>query len=628
MCGVIGYYGNNVKGFLKSPRTELLVHRGPDYHNSIVGENYFIGHTRLSIQDLSNNGNQPMKSSNGKYILSFNGEIYNHQELRKKYLNDIHFKSSGDTATLLEGLIKYGEDFILKLNGIFSFTFLNIKTSEFLIVRDHFGVKPLYYHINENEIYFASELKSIISYKKDQITINYNAIKNYINFLWSPGEQTPLFEYKKLLPGHYLKGNIKNLNNVSKIRYFYLKFNGKYLNINDEKNIINKLNNILLKSVKRQMLSDVPIGFFLSGGLDSSLLVAMARKLYPNKKIKCYTIKTESTDGFTNDLLYAKKVAKYLNVDLKVIDAKSDILKDFDKVIYHLDEPQSDPAAINLYNICKAASADGIKVLIGGTAGDDIFSGYRRHKAIKLQNLIDKIPLLIRKIIKIVFGKIKVYNSLTRRIKKILSTINLKKDERIHGLYSWIDKERLKKLFINENDYDCFNYFKKLEKLINNEPSELNKMLFVDLNTFLVDHNLNYTDKLSMASGVEVRVPYLDVELVEFSTKIPPKLKLKGGETKYILKKVAENYLPNEVIYRSKTGFGAPVRDWILNDEMSSLIDEYLSKEKIDKRKIFNYSKVKELINLNKSQKEDLAYPIWSLLAIESWLKQFYDIKT
>jgi len=628
MCGVIGYYGNNVKGFLKSPRTELLVHRGPDYHNSIVGENYFIGHTRLSIQDLSDNGNQPMKSNNGSYILSFNGEIYNHLELRNEYLKDIDFKSSGDTETLLEGLIKYGEDFILKLNGIFSFTFLNTKTNEFLIVRDHFGVKPLYYHMNENEIFFASELKSIISYKKNQITINSNAIKNYINFLWCPGEQTPLLEFRKLLPGHYLKGNLEKLNDISNRRYYKLQFNGKYLNINDEINIVNKLDNFLLQSVARQMISDVPIGFFLSGGLDSSLLVAMARKIYPKKKINCYTIKTESTDGFTDDLFFAKKVAKHLNVDLKVIDAKSDILKDFDKVIYHLDEPQSDPAAINVYNICKAARADGIKVLIGGTAGDDIFSGYRRHKSIKLHDLIDKIPVLFREIIKIVFSKIKVYNSLIRRIKKIVSNINLKKDERLRGLYSWIDKERLKKLFINENDYDCFLYFKELEKLIKNEPSELNKMLFLDLNTFLVDHNLNYTDKLSMASGVEVRVPYLDIELVEFSTKIPPKLKLKGSETKYILKKVAEKYLPKEVIYRPKTGFGAPVREWIKNDEMRTLIDDYLSKETIEKRKIFNYRKVKELINLNKSQKEDLAYPIWSLLAIESWLKQFYDIKT
>lgn len=625
MCGIIGYYGNNVKDFLRSPRIELLTHRGPDNQSSLIGQNYFIGHTRLSIQDLSDNANQPMKSSDNLYILSFNGEIYNHISLRNKYLNEIDFKSSGDTETLLYGLIKYGEKFILKLNGIFSFSFLNLSTGDFLIVRDHFGVKPLYYRINEDEIYFSSELKSILSHNKQKAKINTNAIKNYINFLWSPGDQTPFKEYKKLLPGHLIKGNLKKIKTLSITRYYSIPFSGNYFNNKTEDKLVRMLESKLLKAIERQMLSDVPIGFFLSGGLDSSLLVAMARKINPKKKINCYTINSESLDGFTNDLLYARKVAKYLNVDLKIVNAKSDILKDFDKVIYYLDEPQSDPAAINVYNICKAARDDGIKVLISGTGGDDVFSGYRRHRAIRIHQFIDMLPLPLLKIIKKISIHINVSNSLSRRIKKLIYNIELKRNERILGLYSWIDKDILKKLFINDNDYDCFIYFKELEKLIKEEPSELNKMLFWDLNTFLVDHNLNYTDKLGMASGVEVRVPYLDIDLVEFSTKIPPSLKLKGNTTKYLLKRVAEKYLPNEVIYRPKTGFGAPVRKWIKND-MNSFINDYLSQESIEKRKIFNYDKIKELIDLNASKKEDLAYPIWSLLAIESWLRQFHDI--
>ncbi len=625
MCGIIGYYGNNVKAFLKSPRTELLTHRGPDNQSSLIGQNYFIGHTRLSIQDLSDNANQPMKSSDNLYILSFNGEIYNHISLRNKYLNEIDFKSSGDTETLLYGLIKYGEKFILKLNGIFSFSFLNLSTGDFLIVRDHFGVKPLYYRINEDEIYFSSELKSILSHNKQKAKINTNAIKNYINFLWSPGDQTPFKEYKKLLPGHLIKGNLKKIKTLSITRYYSIPFNGNYFNDKTEDKLVSMLESKLLKAIERQMLSDVPIGFFLSGGLDSSLLVAMARKINPKKKINCYTINSESLDGFTNDLFYARKVAKYLNVNLKIVNAKSDILKDFDKVIYYLDEPQSDPAAINVYNICKAARDDGIKVLISGTAGDDVFSGYRRHRAIRIHQFIDMLPSPFLKLIKKISIHINVSNSLSRRIKKLIYNIDLKRNERILGLYSWIDKDILKKLFINDNDYDCFIYFKELEKLIKEEPSELNKMLFWDLNTFLVDHNLNYTDKLSMASGVEVRVPYLDIDLVEFSTKIPPSLKLKGNITKYLLKRVAEKYLPNEVIFRPKTGFGAPVRKWIKND-MNSFINDYLSQESIEKRKIFNYDKIKELVDLNESKKEDLAYPIWSLLAIESWLRQFHDI--
>ena len=396
------------------------------------------------------------------------------------------------------------------------------------------------------------------------------------------------------------------------------------MSIKSEGELIVKLESHLLKAVERQMLSDVPLGFFLSGGLDSSILVAMARKLNPEKEINCYTIRVESTDGFTDDLFYAKKVAEYLNVNLTIVDAKIDVLKSFDKVIYHLDEPQADPAPINVYNICKAARKDGIKVLIGGTAGDDILSGYRRHQALNLESTIEKIPRFLRKSIKNVSLKFNGKSSFIRRLKKLSANIEKSKEERMMGYFSWIDNTVLRNLFLEPNDYNCFSYFESLNKLIPNENSDLNKMLFWEINTFLTDHNLNYTDKLSMAVGVEVRVPFLDTELVEFSTKIPPHFKLKGNETKYLLKKVAEKYLPREIIYRPKTGFGAPVREWILND-MDNLINDYLSKETIEKRGVFNYEKISNLIEENKKGKIDASYSIWSLLAVESWMRQFYD---
>tara|TARA_B110000003_G_scaffold247904_1_gene259251 strand:+ start:7521 stop:9401 length:1881 start_codon:yes stop_codon:yes gene_type:complete len=626
MCGIIGYYGINSKEFSKSGRLKLLKHRGPDNYDSIVGENYFLGHTRLSIQDITESANQPMFSLDKTCVLIFNGEIYNHKELREKYLSDIDFISSGDTETLLYGLKKYGVDFINRLNGIFAFSYLNINSGDFIISKDHFGVKPLYYHTNSKEVYFSSELKAIYSFKKGNVTINHDAIKNYINFLWSPGEDTPFNEFKKLLPGHYLKGNINDIKSIKTIKFYSIPFDGKYLSKDSEIDLINKLENHLLKAVDRQMLSDVPLGFFLSGGLDSSILVAMARKLHPEREINCYTIKTESMGGFTDDLFYAKKVAEYLNVNLKIIDAKSNILEDFDKVIYHLDEPQSDPAPMNVYNICKQARKDGIKVLIGGTAGDDLFSGYRRHQALKYEHLIEKIPVLFRKLVKSIFKKFDSKKSFVRRANKLMANTEKTKENRLMGYFSWIDQDILNDLFLEPNNYDCFTYFKGLNKSIKDEPSDLNRMLFWEINTFLSDHNLNYTDKLSMATGVEVRVPFLDTELVEFSTKIPPKFKLNGKETKYILKKVAEKYLPKEVIYRPKTGFGAPVREWILSD-MDKLIKDYLSDESIKKRGIFNYMKVLKLIEDNRKGIIDASYPIWSLMAIESWMRQFFDKK-
>ena len=624
MCGIIGYYGKDAVKFSQTPRLDFISHRGPDNQDYIKGENYFLGHTRLSIQDITVLANQPMFSNDKSFVLIFNGEIYNHKELRKKFLSKVKFKSTGDTETLLEGLIKYGTDFINKLNGIFAFSFFNKATGDIIISKDHFGVKPLYFHLNDREVYFSSELKAISSYMRGKTSIDKAALKNYINFLWSPGEKTPFNEFKKLLPGTYLKGNIKNIKNFQTHRYYTVPFNGQYLSNESEDELIVKLENHLLKAVERQMLSDVPLGFFLSGGLDSSILVAMARKLNPEKEINCYTIRVDSTDGFTDDLSYAKKVAEYLNVNLTIVDAKTDILKSFDKVIYHLDEPQADPAPINVYNICKAARKDGIKVLIGGTAGDDILSGYRRHQALSFESNIEKIPRFLRKLIKNISLKFNGKGSFIRRLKKLSANIENSKEERMMGYFSWIDQTILRNLFLEPNDYNCFSYFESLNKLIPNENSDLNRMLFWEINTFLTDHNLNYTDKLSMAVGVEVRVPFLDIELVEFSTNIPPHYKLKNNETKYLLKKVAEKYLPKEVIYRPKTGFGAPVRDWILND-MDDLINDFLSKETINKRGIFNFDKVANLIEDNKKGVIDASYSIWSLLAIESWMRQFYD---
>ncbi len=624
MCGIIGYYGDYVSKFMEKPRLDLIKHRGPDNHDYVQGKRYFLGHTRLSIQDTSQLANQPMISDDKSFVLIFNGEIYNHRELRKELLSTVNFKSSGDTETLLYGLIKYGVDFIDKLNGIFAFSFLNTVTGDIIISKDHFGVKPLYYHLNDKEIYFSSELKAICSFDRVKPSIDKSALKNYINFLWSPGEKTPFNEFKKLLPGTYLKGNIHKIKDLEMHRYYSVPFNGQYLLNETENDLIVKLENHLLKAVKRQMLSDVPIGFFLSGGLDSSILVAMARKLNPKKKINCYTISLDSTDGFTNDLSYARKVAEYLKVSLNVVDARTDILKNFDKVIYHLDEPQADPAPINVYNICRAARKDGIKVLIGGTAGDDIFSGYRRHQALNFASTIERTPKFIRKSIKNISLKLNGKSSFIRRFKKLSVNIEKSKEDRMMGYFSWIDHTRLRDLFLEPNDYNCYSYFENLNKFILHEKSDLNKMLFWEINTFLTDHNLNYTDKLSMALGVEVRVPFLDKDLVEFSTNIPPNFKLKGNETKYLLKKVAEKYLPKEVIYRSKTGFGAPVREWILND-MDDLINDYLGKETITNRGIFNFEKISELIKDNKSGKIDASYSIWSLLAIESWMRQFYD---
>ena len=630
MCGIIGALG--VHSYLSSDTAlNHISHRGPDSSGVFIKDNLFLGHTRLSIQDLSENGNQPMYSDDKRYVIIFNGEIYNHLEIRRELLTHRDFNSSGDTETVLYAFIEYGVAIFEKLNGIFSFAIFDNQTNEIIIARDHFGVKPLYYYNKDDLFLFGSEIKSFLPFNID-LNISPEAMFNYVSFLWSPGDKTP-FEYvKKLLPGTFLKFNIDKHFNVKPLQFFRL-INPKQKSIKTEAQLIDELESHLLKAVERQMLSDVPIGFFLSGGLDSSLLVAMARRLNPELDMKCFTIdqgdNNASDDGFADDLYYAKKVAGYLNVELNIVNANFDIIQMFDKMIWHLDEPQADAAPLNVLNIANLARSQDIKVLIGGTAGDDLFSGYRRHQALNIEKYIKIVPSFI---VSLVQGTVKLLPShlpVFRRLKKLVSNLQQTPIKRQLSYFLWLPENTVHSLFSSDwkeyiKNYDPFEYFYKVVNDLDRHASDLERMLFWELKTFLVDHNLNYTDKLGMAVGVEARVPFLDLDLVKFSQSIPTSMKMRGKETKYILKKVGERYLPHDVIYRPKTGFGAPVRKWIKYD-LQPMIDERLSIDRIKSRGIFNPEAVWNLIDQNKSGKIDASYSIWALLAIESWCMQFVD---
>lgn len=628
MCGILGSVGSEI--LFTETDLNVLAHRGPDSSSSYSDETVFLGHTRLAIQDLSAAGNQPMFSSDNRYVMVFNGEIYNHWDIRKELESRYNFRSTSDSETLLYGFIEYGEQILNKLNGIFAFCIYDKDRKEIFIARDQLGVKPLYYHSDNSKFLFSSELKAFNNLGLGD-DIDIQALSNYITFLWSPGEATPFKNVKKLLPGHFLKFPTDGLSVLEPMKYYQIPFTGVYSK-NSEEELIDELEVKLLLAVKRQMLSDVPVGFFLSGGLDSSLIVAMARKLFPQANFPCFTIDTgelAKSEGFSDDLFYAKKVAEHLKVELNIVTAEVDIVKDFDKMVWHLDEPQADAAPLNVLNICTVARNKGIKVLLGGTAGDDLFSGYRRHQALNIEDVFSRVPVSLRSLVSKIATNLPGNFPTIRRIKKLTKNLSKNHIERMAGYFEWLSYGTVYNLFSEKSrrkleNYDPSSFLKNLNKDIPNEKDYLNQMLYWELKTFLVDHNLNYTDKLSMAVGLEVRVPFLDLELVEFATTIPPVLKMKGSETKYILKKVAERYLPNEVIYRPKTGFGAPVRKWITED-LNAMIADYLSVEQLNKRGIFDAQAVTNLICKNKSGKIDASYSIWALLAIESWMRQFID---
>ena len=630
MCGITGIIGPNCKELITF-MTNAISHRGPDDFGYYHVSNLSLGHRRLSIQDLSSNGHQPMVTQDNRYCIIFNGEIYNHWDIRKTLESNYTFKSISDTETLLYGFVEYGVELFNKLNGIFAMAIYDNVTEDLIIVRDHFGVKPLYYYHDAGSFIFSSELKSINTVPFIDRSLDPKGLLNYVRFLWSPGERTPFKKIKKLLPAHYLKLNLNDFQNFEMIKYYTIPFNGNYLK-KSEAEWIDALETQLFEAVKRQMLSDVPIGFFLSGGLDSSAIVAMAKRALPNQKLKCFTIDsgTASTEDFSDDLYFAKKVAHHLEVELIIVDGRINVLEDFNKMVYHLDEPQADVAPLHVLHIAQKAREYGCKVLLGGTGGDDVFSGYRRHQAIRFESIIQRMPFRVITSIKLIFKKFRSTHHIVRRIKKLLLEIEKNPIDRLTGYFCWISNKSAKKLLAQRfqdeiRDYDPQNILIDTLNYIPNEKDTLNKMLYLELKYFLADHNLNYTDKLSMAVGVEVRVPFLDKELVEFSTSIPPLLKLKGMTTKYLLKKVMERYLPNDVIYRSKVGFGAPIRSWIQAD-LKSTLEKDFSTENIVNENIFNSENVAQLFTDNSSNKFDASYTILSLMSIRSWISQFTKI--
>lgn len=623
MCGITGYIGNS--NFDKKKILKSIEHRGPDNLDSIDYKNVFLGHSRLSIIDLSNNANQPMISDDNNYIVVYNGEIYNHLSLRDILpKNKYNFKTTSDTETLLYLYIEFGDKIFEKLNGIFAFAILNKLTNEIILCRDPFGVKPLYYYYNDNNFIFSSEIKTFTQFDFFNNELNIPIFSNYISFLWNPGNETPFKFVNKVPPGSFINISLNNIKDYKTTQFYSFNNFSESINL-DEKAAISLLEDKLFDSVKRQLMSDVPVAFFLSGGIDSAAMVIMAKKIIKTR-IRCYTIRqnNEYNDGFTDDLIYARKIAKILDLDLVEVDSVIDNDELFDKMIYYLDEPQADLAPIHVYNICKKAKIDGYKVLIGGTAGDDLFSGYRRHQLIYFHKYFKFLP------IHIFFKNTNLLNiPILRRFSKFSNSYNKNIDQFIYNLFTWLPKKKVLSLFNFKYrniifNHDIFSYFKKINIYKNYSP--LNKLLAIEQQTFLVNHNLNYTDKLSMATGVEVRVPFLDLELIEFANNLNCDLKIKNGTTKYILKKMLEKYLPNDIIYRNKTGFGTPLRTTIFND-FKIKIENLQADIKNYNEEIFDVNEIDNLILEIKQNQTDGAYSLLSLISINTWLDLFYRKK-
>ncbi len=617
---MVGIIGKNHEAIVRA--TNELIHRGPDGFGIYQDMYVSLGHRRLSIIELSEFGQQPMFSANQRYVIVFNGEIYNYKELGEELVNmfGIRLSTNSDTEVLLKMYEHFGEKMLPRLNGIFSFAIWDKLRKELFIAVDSFSVKPLYYLLMHDKLVFGSEIRAIQELDSEANFIDKNQIPNYLRYLWSPSDRTLYKNVKKLKPGYFLR--VKDDLSFEYIQWFKLPIFTSKQNL-DKKKTIDLVYEKLNKAVSRQMISDVPIGAMLSGGLDSSAIVACAAKVQP--KISCLTIEATNTKntGLLEDLKYAQLVAKHLNVPLSVVQISPKCFSDnLIRVISIMDEPVADPALINILMMSEVARKQGIKVLLSGIGGDEVFGGYRRHLAIKHNQLLNIAPKFSLSIFRKLTAVINNDDDFNRRIQRLVDS-SRGASSSILDYITWTQHDKIYALLSSNLKYilDNNHLICPITKFINELPvnaSPLEKIMAVDQRFFLTNHNLTYSDKMSMSQGVEIRVPFLDQDLIRLAHSLPDNQKIRLSHGKWALKKAMEFSLPRNLIYRKKVGFGLPLKEWLV-DDLSELVNHYLSDFNLKKFDVFDTVAVRELIKHNLKGKDN-SYLIFSILCIQIWL--------
>jgi asparagine synthase (glutamine-hydrolysing) len=583
MCGIAGFLGNFAPD-LADALQQRLAHRGPDgsgtWHQPAAG--VALVHRRLSIIDLSEAAAQPMNAVNGRYQLAFNGEIYNYKSLQADLnLRGYHYNPNSDTAVLAPLYDLLGPKMLERLEGMYAFALWdadkNDGRGELFLARDHAGIKPLYYTVTAQGLVFASELKALLAVPGLDTAPDPAALADYLTLLWSPGARTPLQGIKKLPPGHCLiaRRGPGGQVGVSLHRWYQPPLpqleNG--MPLYHPHRTPEQLLHLLDGVVAEQCTADVPLGAFLSGGVDSSAVVAsMVATGHRPSHTYCvgFDGRGMAAEGFSDDLAYARQVAAHLGVPLTPIMADpARILARLPGLAGLLDEPTADPAPLFVEDIARQARADGLKVLMSGTGGDDIFSGYRRHQSVRLRDYAGKHGPALSRLLKTLAPLLKKHGRLAPLARRA---------EALAELLSLDDEKFLRAAFRTNSHAAAWQLLKPewrqglakgWRNALDDAQAEsagqdiLNRMLYMELAGFLPDHNLNYGDKAGMAHGVEIRVPLTDRRLMAFMADVPPSHKLHNLSPKWLFKQALKPRLPTGVLWRKKAGFGAPVRAWL-----------------------------------------------------------------
>ena len=604
MCGIAGVVNPKIEEKEKviSDMVSAIVHRGPDENGFFIDNHVALGMRRLSIIDLSS-GKQPISSADGKLLIFFNGEIYNYKELRGELVQkNFIFKTHSDTEVVLHMFEAHGENMLKKLRGMFTFCIYNTETKKVFIARDFFGIKPLYYlEQNKQIVAFSSEAKSLLSYPGFKVEVNDEAVMNYLSFQYNPLPETFFKKIYKLAPGHFLEINL-NSGETRIEKYWSFVFNQNE-NL-DEDNTSEKIKETIRDSVEHHMIADVPVGAFLSGGIDSSIIATTMQSIRKDKKIKTFTVGFDTlTEG--NE---SKQTSDFLDTDhVEITVGPNEYFKSLEDIAYHFDEPVADPSAVGLYFLAREAQKH-VKVVLSGEGADELFGGYNIYLAPIAKAKMSWFPLSILELfLKIpfeFFGK------------NYLKRVSLKLSDWYIGNASIFKSDEIKKIWKGKKEKT-----KSLDFLYKNisNLSESTQMQYIDINTWLVGDILAKADKMTMAHSLELRVPFLDIEVAKLAISLPDNFKWRNGTTKYLLREAFRKIIPESTRNRKKLGFPTPIRNWF-TPERHYIYDKIIKNDYIKSRMDIGY--IKLLIDEHLSKKTDNSRKIYLLLMLALW----YDV--
>jgi len=631
MCGIYGFVSQRepINPEILSRMGFALAHRGPDDGDERITISdagcVALGHKRLSIIDLSPAGRQPMANEDQSVWLTLNGEIYNYQELRQELETKGHrFRSHSDSEVVVHLYEESGADCLAKLKGMFAFALWDCKQKSLLLARDRIGKKPLHYCLTAEGVIFASEIKALLQHPAVNRELNLRGLSKYLSYEYVPAPDTIFRSIKKLEPGHYL---IYSKHHSRIARYWDIPLQNNQATSRREEDCTEELRALLNLSVRRRLVADVPVGLFVSGGLDSGIVAAFAANA--KSELDCFSIGFDESSF--DESVYSKTIAASLGIrrHVKMFTGR-DMLQLLEQLPRLLDEPLADPSVFPLYLLSQFAARH-LKVVLSGDGGDELFAGYQTFQADKLMRYYSALPRFVKNSIRRLSQHLPVshdYLSADYKIKQFLKADGVPPEIRFflwRGAFSPADQCALlaPEIRAELGNYDSYEDISRYV-----DESELGigveRLLYLCMKLYLQDNNLVTVDRASMANGLEVRCPLLDQDLIEFVARLPTKYKLKGFQPKYLLKKAAEGFLPDTIIYRQKKGFGIPLAKWLGTDLKDFMLD-HLNEARVRRQGIFDYAYIKRLVDEQFSKIKDHRELLWTLIVFQSWYEEYID---